>query len=112
MLKVPATFDAYSSRADGSLGLRFSTQEINASHLADIHAHARLFGWLLFSENDVQSGDVPKEEAYEHKTPSKRLRDVLFVLHHQHALAGDFEVFYREKMEKFIEMVKSELDAY
>jgi len=110
MLKLPATFDAYSSRADGSMGLRFSTQELNAAHLEEIHSHARLYGWLLFSENDIQSGDIPKEEATESKTPSKRLRDVLFVKWTQLGKPGDFEGWYRASMEKFIEHVKSGLD--
>jgi len=108
MLKVPTTFDGYSSRADGSLGLRFTTQEM--SDTSDIHRHVRQSGWLLFSENDIQSGDVPKEQATDNKTPSKRLRDVLFVLFAQEGGKGDFELFYRERMEKLIEFVKGKLE--
>lgn len=109
MLKVPATFDGYSSRADGSMGLRFSTQEATANDLAMVHAHVRLFGQLLFSENEIQAEDVP-EGVDEEKSPSKRLRATIFVLWKQEGEKGEFETFYREKMEKLINIVKAKLD--
>lgn len=110
MLRLPATFDRFSSRSDGSYGLSFSTQEATEGDLGMLHKHNRLFGWLLFSENDIQSGDVPKEAATDNKTPSKRLRDVIFVLYSQQGAQGDFELFYREKMEKLIDVVKAKLE--
>lgn len=110
MLKLPVTFDGFSSRADGSYGLRFSTQETGLDGLAMLDSHKRLFGWLLFSENDIQSGDVPKEQATDNKTPSKRLRDVLFVLYTQEGSHGAFETFYQDKMEKIITFTKSKLE--
>lgn len=110
MLKLPATFDAFSSRSDGSYGLRFSTQEATAANLGELHRHNRLFGWLMFDENEIQASDVPKEQATDTKTPSKRLRDVLFILYKQRGEAGDFEQFYRVQMEKVITHVKSKLE--
>lgn len=110
MLKIPATFDRYSSRSDGSMGVSFSTQEASASDLAMIHAHVRQFGWLLFDENEIQSEDIPKEGADEEKSPSKRLRSVLFVLWKQEGEKGDFEIFYRDRMNKLIDWTKSKLD--
>lgn len=110
MMKIPATFDGYSSRADGSMGLRFTTQEASPADLGELHSHVRLFGFLLFSENDIQSGDVPKEQATDNKTPSKRLRDVLFVLYTQEGSKGEFETYYRTKMETLITFVKGKLE--
>ena len=68
-------------------------------------------GWLLWSPNQIQTEDLPKEQAEENqKTSAQRLRATIFVWWQQNGSKGDFEVVYREKMEKFIDRVKSELD--
>lgn len=43
------------------------------------------------------------------KTPSQRLRAVLFVLYTQEGSPGNFVDFYRTKVEHFIESIKSQL---
>jgi len=54
---------------------------------------------------------LPKEQAEENqKTSGQRLRASIFVWWQQQGGHGDFEVTYREKMKKFIDRVKSELD--
>jgi hypothetical protein len=69
-------------------------------------------GWLLWSHNQHQIADLPTEVATDSgKTSSKRLRDVLFVLWVQEGKKGDFETFYRERMEKIIGMIKAKLDV-
>lgn len=68
-------------------------------------------GWLMWSPNKMQINDLPTEPATDdNKTPGKRLRSVLFVLWKQEGSRGDFELYYRERMEKFIEHVKTKLD--
>lgn len=68
-------------------------------------------GWLLWSPNKHQTDDLPKEEASDStKTPAQRLRGAIYILWQQSGEPGDFEVFYREKMEKLIEFIKAKLD--
>lgn len=68
-------------------------------------------GWVIWSPNELQVGDLPSEPASDAlKSPSKRLRDVLYVLYQQEGRTGQFEAFYAEKMEKFIDHVKTKLD--
>lgn len=68
-------------------------------------------GWVMWAPNQFQTGDLPSEPATDdNKTPAKRLRDVLFVLWKQEGSRGDFEVFYRERMEKLIDFIKAKLD--
>lgn len=110
MMRLPATFDRFSSRSDGSYGLSFSTQEATAADLAMLHSHNRLFGWLVFSENQVQAEEIPKESADEEKSPSKRLRATLFVLWTQQGSKGTFEQFYKDYMEKLIVFIKGKLE--
>lgn len=72
-------------------------------------------GWLSFSPNIDDIGEVPKEAAQvDEKSASERLRSVLFVWFKQEVEAnrfiGLFETFRKEKMEKIIEGVKSKLE--
>jgi hypothetical protein len=73
--------------------------------------NAGSIGWLLFGQNEFTLEDLPKEQAEDKdKTPSKRLRSVLFILWKQKGSVGDFEVYYREQVEKIITKIKSMLD--
>lgn len=99
---------------DGSCTLSFTSgQEIpdeKTIYLLNAGRRDEL-GWLLWSPNEIQVDDLPKEQAEENqKTSAQRLRAAIFVWWQQQGAKGDFEVVYREKMEKFIDRVKSELD--
>lgn len=111
MIKVPAYFSGFSSRTDGSAGMRFATQEMSPEDFAQLQKHLNLFGWLIFKEGEVQQEDVPIEDAEEGgKSPSKRLRAVLFILWKQGDKKLDFESFYRQRMDQLIEVIKNKLD--
>lgn len=99
---------------DGSCNLCFTTGEIADDEVIYLLNAGRRdeLGWLLWSPNQFQTGDLPKEQAEENqKTSASRLRATLFVLWKQEGSVGDFETFYRAKMEKIIDMVKAKLDA-
>jgi len=111
MIKLEATFTSFGSRSDGSARLSFTTQELEGADFAELKDAQNQYGWLLFSENDVNLKDLPKEDAEDkNKTPSKRLRATLFVLWKQTSESGDFDAWYRIKMEKLIDIVKAKLD--
>ena len=111
MIKLPAYFTRFGSRSDGSAGLSFTTQELGSDEFVQLRENLNQFGWLVFQKNDFSVDDLPKEQAEEsNKTPSKRIRSVLFILWQQEGRKGDFEVFYRDRMDKLIEMIKSKLD--
>lgn len=109
-MKLPAYFTGFSSKSDGSAGLRFATQEISAEQFADLKRNLNGFGWLQFQEN--QAIEVPTEPAVEDKdkTPSKRLRSVLYILWKENKVEEDFETYYRKQVEKIIDHLKSKLD--
>lgn len=111
MIILPAYLNGFSSKTDGSASLRFSTQEIPPEVFAELSKNLNNFGHLLFKENEIDLNDVPKEDIDDKdKTPSKRLRNTLFVLWKQKGSKGDFEVYYREMVEKYITRIKAELD--
>lgn len=97
--------------ADHGLRLSFVTQEMSDEDKLIATKYHQQFGWLAFRPNQFALDELPKEQAEDkQKTPAKRLRAVLFVLYQQQGSQGDFEIFYREKMEKIISFVKSKLD--
>ena len=100
-------------KKDGSATLKFFTQEIADDQVVDILNMGRRdeLGWLVWSPNKIQGSDLPTEPATDdRKTPSQRLRSVLFVLWKQEGSKGDFESFYSERMGKLTDMIKAKLD--
>lgn len=110
-IKLPSYLTGFSSRSDGSAGVRFATQELTAEDWNLLQNNLNQFGWLVFEANEHQPTDIPKEQAEENsKTPSKRLRSVIFLNWKQEGEKLDFESYYRYKMEQIIDHLKSKLD--
>lgn len=110
MIQFPAYLSGFSSRTDGSAGIRITTQELGPDDFAALQGTLNQFGYFLFSPNKVQDEEIPDEDAEENKKPSQRLRAVLYRLWEQQGKNGTFESFYREKMEMLITTVKGKLD--
>lgn len=98
------------TRADGSLGLRFATPELTPDEKTAVFELLNLnMKMLLQPEGTAPDSlrDVKKD--FETKTPSMRLRASLFVAWKQAGEPGEFDDFYRKKMEAYIDDVKSHL---
>lgn len=109
-MKFPAHFTGFGSKADGSAGLRFSTQELTSDQFAELKNNLNSFGWLLFAPQEEEI-EVPKDKiSDETKKPSLRLRAVLFLLWKKKGEEGDFESWYRGQIELIIERIKAKLD--
>lgn len=109
--QVPAQMTRCSSLVDGGVTVGFHTKELTTQEKAEVMDFHNKSGWLMFKPNEVKEEDIPKQDAeYETKTPSQRLRGVLFVLWQQQSDEQEFEVFYRKMMEKIINSVKQRLE--
>ena len=111
--QVPAVLTRCNSTVDGGLSLGVHTKELDPIEKVSIMEFHNKEGWLLFSPNPVADTDLPKEKAeVGAKTPSQRLRSVLFVLWEQSTpdTRGDFEQFYSNRMEALIKKVKEKLN--
>lgn len=109
-MKFPAHFTGFGSKADGSSGLRFSTQELTSDEFAILKQNLSSFGWLVFAPGE-ETIDVPTESISDDtKKPSTRLRAVLYLLWKKKGEEGDFDSWYRGQMELIIERIKSRLD--
>ena len=103
------------TKASGSWVLTFETQENISPALIEYFAARRQNpGHLLFLSRPGEPEDVVDLPELTtdpgQKTPSQRLRACLFVLWEQQGKKGDFESFYRSKMERVIEWVKEKLN--
>jgi hypothetical protein len=112
ILTTQAGLEAVRDNKDRSCRLTFETQELTNEEFNALRDIRGEVGWLAFALNPVSEKDLPKENAeVGTKTPSARLRAVLFILwKHEHSLL-DFDVFYKAKMEGIINKIKLLLDA-
>ena len=110
-MKHPAYFNGFGSKADGSAGLRFSTQELSADDFASLKRELGSFGWLVFAPQEDKV-DVPNEKLNdERKKPSERQRAVLYLIAKQKGVEDkEFDAWYRAYMDKHIERLKEQLD--
>lgn len=103
-----------STRKDGSLKMSFESQELNAKDGAALLDMRNKIGWLLFSAEQITEEDVPEEKIEAdfdgEKTPSQRLRSVMFVYWKQKGKKESFNDFYRSQMEKWIDQIKECLE--
>lgn len=111
MLKIPAYLTGFSSRADNSAGVRFATQEIDGATFSLLKDLNGSFGYLLFSPNPISEKDIPSEVPEEGgKSISQRIRGALFVYFKQNKIEGDFEVWRRKELEKYLQSIKEKLN--
>jgi hypothetical protein len=111
IFSAPAILTRIAYLKDGGLSLGFATQELSDQDKIIASRFHQKFGHVLFAENEFKEEDIPKGDATdESKSPSQRLRAVLFIAWRQEGGLGDFEYYYRQQMEKFISSVKNRLD--
>lgn len=110
---LPAQLNPISRRKDKSVKLSLETRELNHEELPTLMSLEGAEMWLCLAPNENEI-EIPEENAeLDEKSPSERLRNVLFVWFKQESDAGKFvglfDTFKREKMEAIIEGVKKKL---
>lgn len=82
VITMPVLFVNPVFKVDGSVKLVFETRELAGAEVAILADYRMKEGWLLFSANELKEADIPDEKAdplLATKTPSRRLRDRLFI---------------------------------
>lgn len=101
---IPAILDGVTPRKDGSLTLRFITQEVSKQDKIEAMDYYQSFGHLLFNENDIDISEVPTGNAILDggKSPSKRLKDRMFVSYKENNIGepSNFNKWYEQQLEK------------
>ena len=114
IIQVPVTLDSANRKKDRSVKFAFTTtREITTDEFLIVDTYHQSAGWLLFKENEFKEEEVPDTDVnLDVKSPSLRLKNILYVYHIQNNGApGTFRRFYESAIEKYIEDVKEQLDA-
>ena len=115
ILQLSSTIEKISSRADNTWAITFGTQELNEDQAKYLIKLNRKLGWLLFKASPLAEADIidiPEStpEFKGDKSPSQRLRGVLYVLWEQKKTTKTFDEFYRQRMEAIISWAKEKLE--
>lgn len=99
------------SRTDGSLGLSFTTPELTSEQkLIFINLHQKNCKMLLTPVDEDDEPPMEVQTEMDQKSPSQRMRAVMFVYFKQLKISGTFSDFYEKQVEAIIEKIKSKLD--
>jgi len=102
--------------ADGTLSINLHTQELPAETMMRIFEMNKKPGLVLISSDSISQQEIDavqvttKDFEFNQKTPSQRLRNVLYRVWEQTDQQKDFRLFYEIHMEKVINQYKSTLD--
>lgn len=109
MFQVPAQISKITTLADSTVRITVDCQETSPEEMAKLFSLKGLLGWFLFKENEIVKEDVPEEqtEFKTDKSPSKRLRDCLFVYWKNNTnKTTDFDTYWKNWVDKKCNEIK------
>jgi len=114
MIILPANLETLSTLKDGTIKITLETNEITPADFGVLYSYRNKYGFFafkpeLFDEKQKQILCNLKVTDFDNvKSPSKRMRDVLFRLWEQDNEGfNDPNLYYINKTEKIIEHLKS-----
>lgn len=114
-IRLEIQLTGFSSRVDGSLGFRGVTPEMAAEEKVALMELQGLLVEALFIPKDEKDAELIEVKGeMDVKTPSQRLRSVLFCFFKEQQKKGlkeAFDTFYARHLEKLIEYVKTKIDS-
>lgn len=117
MILLAGQIESIATRKDKTLKVTIGTQELNPAQATDVFSLNQSFCYIglkaePFSKNESELLDSLKSDLEHQKTPSQRLRSVLYINYEQDNKGyKDFGTFYAAEMERIIEHFKTKLDA-
>lgn len=116
MILIGGQIESIATRKDKTLKVTIGTQELNPAQATDVFSLNQQFCYIglkaePFSKNESELLDSLKSDLEHQKTPSQRLRSILYVCYEQDNKGyKDFGTFYATEMERIIEHYKTKLD--
>lgn len=117
MLLIAGQIENITTRKDKTLKLTIGTQELNPAQTGDIFTLNQDFCYFgikqePFTESEGTLIDTIKTEYANYKTPSQRLRGILYINYQQDNKGyKDFTTYYIAEMERICEHYKSMIDG-
>lgn len=110
-IQTPAIIEGIRARKDRSLGLTITTPELSTQEKAIFMELQGINLNLLITPTDEPTPEQYKvDREMNQKTPSQRMRAILFILYKQDSKDMDFQTFYEAQMEKLIVYLKSKIE--
>lgn len=117
MILIPSNLDTISTLKDGTIKLVFETQELTPDKVGELFACRNKLGYLAFKPETFEKDQIDLIESLktididEGKSPSKRMRGVLFRLWQQDNKGyTDPNMYYQFRMNDLIDMLKNEFE--
>jgi hypothetical protein len=106
--------DSIRTRKDKTVSVQMSTQELSPSKAGELFTLLNSLATVYISPSEVTSREMAQVDAVEPempgKSPSQRMRNVLFLLWEQDPEGYKvFDMYYQEKMNKYINELKANL---
>ena len=109
-LSLESQLTSVSTRSDGSLALRFATPELDpVAKTAIFEIQGKNIKLLMQPMDGTPDELIDVKKEFQTNTPSMRLRACLYVSWEQSNKPGEFDDYYRHRMEYFINEVKQNL---
>lgn len=116
MIIIGSVIEGMTSRKDKTMKLTIGTQELSPDQAATIFGMNQQFCYVAIKKENFTAEETDmieslKTELDSQKTPSQRLRGILYRNYEQHSEGyADFSTYYQAKMDKLCEHFKSKLD--
>lgn len=115
-LLLPVIVSSIRSLKDGSVSVCVETQELSASKAGELFSLRGKVVMLYLSPKDtISQKEIDQVNSIDAdvspgKSPSQRMRNVMFLLWRQDAEGhSEFDSYYKTKMERYIDELKSNL---
>jgi len=110
-VQFPAQLMKIETRTDGSIKVLIETQELSGEEAAKLFGYRGALGYVTFTPNAISEVYVPESTAaYDGKSPSQKMRSVLYLLWEQSGKKVDtFEQYYAQQVERMTNQLKDRL---
>lgn len=116
MILLAGQIESISTRKDKTLKVTIGTQELNPNQASEVFGLSQQFCYIgmkaePFKKEETELLDSLKSDLEYQKTPSQRLRAVLYKIYEQDNKGyNDFGTFYAAEMERIIEHYKTKIE--
>lgn len=111
---IAAIVDKITTLKDRSIKITLDTQEMKASNAGELFTLMNSLVTVYISPSEITSREMAQVDSIEPempgKSPSQRMRNVLFILWKQDNQGfKEFDSFYKERMETYIQELKNNI---